>query len=79
MELKLLAVGDVVADCGLNYLKQRLRGLKREHQIDFCVVNGENASVLGMTPRQAEEIFEAGADVITMCNHIWGRRVLVPY
>ena len=54
MELKLLAVGDVVADSGLNYLKQRLRGLKREHQIDFCVVNGENASVLGMAPRQAE-------------------------
>ena len=79
MELKLLAVGDVVADSGLNYLKQRLRGLKREHQIDFCVVNGENASVLGMTPRQAEEIFDAGADVITMGNHTWGRRELVPY
>ena len=79
MELKLLAVGDVVADSGLNYLKQRLRGLKREHQIDFCVVNGENASVLGMTPRQAEEIFDAGADVITMGNHTWGRRELIPY
>ncbi len=79
MELKLLAVGDVVAPAGLNYLKQTLPTLKREHQIDFCVVNGENASVLGLSPRQADEILDAGADVITMGNHTWNRRDIVPY
>ena len=79
MEMKVLAVGDVVAPSGLEYLKYQLRAIKRENEIDFCVVNGENASVLGMTPRQADEIFDAGADVITMGNHTWGRRELVPY
>lgn len=79
MEMKVLAVGDVVAPSGLEYLKYQLRAIRRERNIDFCVVNGENASVLGMTPRQADEILDTGADVITMGNHTWGRRELVPY
>lgn len=79
MQLKLLAVGDVVATAGLDYLTATLPRLKRERQIDFCVVNGENTAVLGLLPRQAEEIFNAGADVITMGNHTWGKRELIPY
>lgn len=79
MELRVLAVGDIVAAGGLACLKSRLRSLKKKHQIDFCVVNGENTAVLGMSPQQAEEILDAGADVITMGNHTWGRRDLVPY
>ncbi len=79
MQKKLLAVGDVVAPAGLNYLRAKLPKLRRELQADFCVVNGENASVLGLTPAQADEIFRAGADVITMGNHTWSRRELVPY
>lgn len=79
MELKLLAVGDVVASSGLDYLKAQLPALKREKAIDFCVVNGENTAVLGLTPQQADEILDAGADVITMGNHTWGKRELIPY
>ena len=79
MEMKLLAVGDVVADSGLVYLRKNLPRLKREMGIDFCVVNGENAAVLGMTPKNAEDIFAAGADVITMGNHTWGKREIVDY
>lgn len=79
MEFKVLAVGDVVGASGVAYLKSRLRGIKREHHIDFCVVNGENAAGIGMSPQQAEDILDAGADVITMGNHTWGRRDLVPY
>ncbi len=74
-----MAIGDVVAGNGLEFLKKRLGKFKKEQKIDFCVVNGENASVVGMTPRQAEEILNAGADVITMGNHTWNRRELVPY
>ena len=79
MELRLLAVGDVVAPAGCEYLCRHLHSIKKLYHIDFTVVNGENASVLGLPPRQADEIFTAGADVITMGNHTWGRRELVPY
>ena len=79
MELRVLTVGDVVGQAGLSYLGKMLRKLKREHRVDFCIVNGENASMVGMTPRQAEDIFDAGADVITLGNHVWNRREIIPY
>lgn len=76
--MKILAVGDVTSG-GLAYLRARLPRLKQEKEIDFCIVNGENASLVGMTPQQAEDILRAGADVITMGNHTWNRRELIPY
>lgn len=79
MEFHVLAVGDVVAPSGLKFLSRHLRALRRHYAVDFCVVNGENAAILGMKPEQAEEIFSAGADVITMGNHTWGKRELAAY
>ena len=79
MEFKVLAVGDVVGTPGLKRLGKTLRKLKRDLKADFVVVNGENASNLGMTPDQGEDIFDAGADVITMGNHTFARREIVPY
>ena len=68
-----LAIGDVVGDGGLEFLSRHLRQLKRLKDIHFTVVNGENASGMGILPRQAREIFDAGADVITLGNHTWNR------
>ena len=79
MELKVLAVGDVVGEPGLDRLRKSLRKLKRDTGADFVVVNGENASNVGMTPRQGDMIFDAGADVITMGNHPCSRREIAPY
>ena len=79
MDLKVLAVGDVVGNPGMDRIRRSLRYLKRTTGADFVVVNGENASVVGMTPEQAEDILDAGADVITMGNHTFGKRELVPY
>lgn len=79
MELKVLCVGDVVGNPGMDRVIRSLRYLKRKTNADFVVVNGENASVVGMTPRQAEEIFDSGADVITMGNHTFGKRELCDY
>ena len=73
MLLHLLAVGDVVGQGGLDCLTRRLRALKKLHNVDFTVVNGENASGVGLTPKQAQTIFDAGADVITLGNHTWNR------
>ena len=79
MEFKVLAVGDVVGNPGLDRIRKTLRHLKRKTGADFTVVNGENAAVVGLTPDQAEDILDAGADVITMGNHTWGKRDLVTY
>ena len=79
MEFKVLAVGDVVGNPGLERIRRNLRRLKRNTGADFVVVNGENAAVVGITPNQAEDILDAGADVITMGNHTWGKREIVTY
>ena len=79
MEFRVMAVGDVVGTSGLQLLQRRLRRLKAEKQIDFCVVNGENVSGVGLTPRQADELLSAGADVITLGNHSYNRREIAPY
>ena len=79
MDFKVLAVGDVVGNPGMDRICRSLRKLKRQTQADFVIVNGENAAVVGMTPRQGEDILDAGADVITMGNHTFGKRELVDY
>ncbi len=79
MDFKVLAVGDVVGNPGMERIRKSLRYLKRNTNADFVIVNGENAAVVGMTPNQAEDIFDAGADVITMGNHTYGKRELVDY
>ena len=73
MLLNILAVGDIVGQGGQDILSRRLRELQKEYNIHFTVVNGENASGVGITPRQANGIFDAGADVITLGNHTWNR------
>jgi hypothetical protein len=79
MQLNVFAVGDVVGKSGLAFLNRHLRSLKQQYAVDFTVVNGENASNVGITPQQAEDIFNAGADVITLGNHTWNKRDIVPY
>ena len=73
MILNVLAVGDVVGDAGVEYLARHLRELKKLKDVHFTVVNGENASGVGILPRQARDIFDAGADVVTLGNHTWNR------
>ena len=79
MDFKVLAVGDVVGNPGMDRICASLRRLKHQTGADFVVVNGENAAVVGMTPRQAEDIFDAGADVITLGNHTFAKRELADY
>ena len=79
MEFKVLAVGDVVGAPGMERIRRHLRRLKRDTGADFVVVNGENASVVGITPDQAEDILDAGADVITLGNHSFSKREITAY
>ena len=79
MQVKILAVGDICGDPGLQFLEKKLKSFQQENNVAFTVVNGENANVVGITPRQADMIFRAGADVITLGNHTWTRTELQPY
>jgi metallophosphoesterase (TIGR00282 family) len=61
-------------------VEERLAGLREELDAAFCIVNGENvADGVGITPKLAERLLAAGADVITLGNHTWRRREINPY
>src|SRR5215216_1771498 len=76
----ILFVGDVVASTGRRVVRSMLADLRSELDAEFVVVNGENASGgIGITPKHADELFAAGADVITLGNHTYRHRELWPY
>ena len=78
--MKILAVGDIVGLTGINELKKRLSQIKKEKNIDFCIVNGENAAEgMGLTEKNFHDIIDAGADVITMGNHTWGKKEIFKF
>ena len=79
MELNVLAVGDVVSQAGLDFLRRSLPRLKRERGVHFTVVNGENAAGIGLFPNQAEDILDSGADVVTLGNHTWSKLQIADY
>jgi len=73
MTANILAIGDVTGQVGIDFLSDKLHGVKKWGNIAFTVVNGENAAGLGVTAGQAQAILNAGADVITLGNHTWGK------
>jgi 2',3'-cyclic-nucleotide 2'-phosphodiesterase len=76
----ILFVGDVVGSAGRRVVRSMLPDLRSELQADFVVLNGENASGgIGITPKHADELFAAGADVITLGNHTYRHREVWPY
>jgi 2',3'-cyclic-nucleotide 2'-phosphodiesterase len=76
----ILFVGDVVARAGRRALKRLLPDLRAELGVDFVVANGENAAGgVGITPKEADELFGAGVDVITLGNHAYRHREVWPY
>ncbi len=78
--MRLLFVGDVVGGSGRRTLATLLPALREECAVDFVVVNGENAAGgVGITPRNADEIFALGVDAITLGNHAYRHREIYPY
>src|SRR5213079_2066330 len=78
--MNILMVGDVYGEPGRAAITKLLPELRREHAIDFCVVNVENAAGgFGVTPPIARRILDAGADVMTSGNHIWDKKEVVEY
>jgi metallophosphoesterase (TIGR00282 family) len=78
--MRLLFIGDVVGGAGRRGLRETMPSLRERHQPDLIVVNGENsAGGMGITERTANDIFDAGAAVITTGNHVYRHRDAYPY
>jgi metallophosphoesterase (TIGR00282 family) len=77
--VRILFIADVFGAPGRRAVERRLPELKHELGIDFCIVNGENAADgMGLTAKLADKLLAAGADVITLGNHVWRQRDIVP-
>ena len=65
---------------GRQAVEERLRALRTELGVSFCVANGENlADGVGITPKLAERLLAAGADIVTLGNHTWRRQEINAY
>ncbi len=74
-----LFISDIVGRPGRAAVRKILPVLRREHAIDFCIANGENASGgFGLTPQVVDEFLEQGIDVLTSGNHVWDRKEILP-
>ena len=74
----ILAIGDICGESGMRAACGLIRPLKRSYGADLCVANGENADVTGIRPEQAQALYDAGADVVTLGNHAFRRRQIIP-
>lgn len=73
--MKILAVGDLVGNAGVSKLKKEIKNICEQENIDFVIVNGENAGEgMGITQRNFNDLLEEKIDVITMGNHTWGKK-----
>jgi 2',3'-cyclic-nucleotide 2'-phosphodiesterase len=76
----ILFLGDVVSRAGRRVVREMVPALREELGADFVVVNGENAAGgLGITPKEADEMFGLGVDVITLGNHTYQRKEIADY
>ncbi len=75
-----LAIGDIIGRPGRRAVKELLPGLKQQYGVGLVIANAENvAGGLGLTPDTADELFDAGVDVLTSGNHIWAQKEIMPY
>ena len=73
--MKILAIGDIVGKIGLQKLKETLPGVVKENDIDFIIVNGENAAEgMGITENMYRDILRLNVNVVTMGNHTWAKK-----
>ena len=73
-------IGDAVGQTGRQAVAVLLPKLRRELEVDLVVANGENAAAgRGLTPAIADDLFQAGVDVITSGNHIWDHKEIIPH
>ncbi len=73
-------IGDIVGSPGRLVFARVVQRMRAAGQVDLVIVNGENAAAgRGLTPGLAQELFAAGADVITLGDHAWDQKEILPY
>ena len=79
--MKILILGDIMGSSGRAAIRKNLSKIIKENEIDFSIINGENAADdgKGITKDIAEELFKQGIDVITSGNHIWDKEETTIY
>ena len=78
--MRILFLADVYGSPGVSAIESKLRMLRAELELDCVVVNAENAADgAGLTPKLAERLLAAGADCLTLGNHLWRRKEIGPY
>jgi len=78
--MRILAVGDVIGKPGRQACSVLLPDIREQYRLDLVILNAENAaSGRGVTPSIAEQLLDAGADVLTSGNHVWAFREIIPY
>ena len=79
--MKILLVGDIVGNSGCKAVKKNLPNLIRDKNLDFVVVNGENAAKngAGITENITSELLSIGVDVITTGNHVWDQKEIMEF
>jgi len=78
--IRILFLGDVVGEPGRSTVIEQLPVLKQREEIDFIVVNGENAAGgKGITPKIAIDLLRAGAAVITTGDHVWDQKEIIDH
>lgn len=78
--MRILMMGDVVGKPGRRAVEKLLPELREEHRVDLAIANAENAAGgVGLTPETAQDLYQAGVDVLTTGNHAWAKKEIVPY
>ncbi len=73
--MNILTIGDLVGDIGVKKLKKELKRIIEENNINFVIVNGENAAEgMGISKKNFNDLLEEPIDVITMGNHTWAKK-----
>ena len=75
INMKILAIGDIVGEKALNKVRKSIEIIKKEYDIDFIITNGENvADGMGIRELDFKQMLSMGIDVVTLGNHTWGKK-----
>jgi len=78
--LRILHIADIMGEPGRKAVAKLLPGIIRERRVSFVIGNGENAAGgFGLTRKVADELFEAGVNVLTGGNHMWDRKEILDF